>query len=583
MAPATTPFLMTRTLSSIFLLHLTLVSGDEKSDADFAACGLWLGPSSIKVQERQGFGLGMFTGKLIAKGDDMPAELLVPIYDWDDEDHPPLREYIWDSIDNGVGDMVLESMENMNMFIPGLASIAPCTATNYNLKLNNSVAYNDWGVHRFNPTTPTAGAFSYRTSSMFSAVRDILPGEELVVQCNDHEFDGDTIPSPAFDAHHHPPICLDDTLEEQPSTIHGRGLFTKRNIPQSDTILLSTPMTPIHRNELKMENEQMQLLLNYCYGHPESVLLWLPHGPLINSLNHSPSRTPNARIQWRSILKTTDELSQRVKFHHPELFQALPENVATAHGKGLVMELVSTQAIARGEEVVIDYGDAWVTSWENHRAQWSRKRETVHNSAYISANGYNQLSKDDKIRTVTEQHHKPYPPNLHTACYFEADWASDENFQEDVMTYESWNNQNDHFTCLLPCLVIEAGHIDGDTSGNTLYTAKLVDNYGENVAIDWECHIYDKFEYFYTDIPREGIIFVENPEKSDVWLPDAFRHMIGVPDSRDDKMYPDIWKIRNMRRRATANIMDSDYTSAFKRKNVTPRQDSLDLIRIKMM
>jgi len=147
MAPTMAPFLMTLTLSSILLLHVTLVSGEVRSDADVAACGLWLGPSSVKVQERQGFGLGMFTGKLIAKGDVMPAELLVPIYDWDDAKYPPLREYTWEGVDHELTHMALESNENMNMFMPGLASIAPCTATSFNLEVNHTIAYNDWGVH----------------------------------------------------------------------------------------------------------------------------------------------------------------------------------------------------------------------------------------------------------------------------------------------------------------------------------------------------------------------------------------------------------------------------------------------------
>jgi len=427
---------------------------------------------------------------------------------------------------------------------------------------------------------------------------------------------------------------LYDTLEEQPSPIHGMGLFAKRTILQSHTVLLSTPVSPIHRDELTMDNNQQtqqQLLLNYCYGHPLSILLWLPHGPLINSLNHDPNRNPNARIQWHILSETTESTStteeeQRLRFHHPELLDALPEDVAKAHGKGLVMDLVSTRPIMLGEEVVIDYGDAWVSAFNTHQSQWSYQKSPLYksnniHSMYTSAESYNTRFQNDTIRTVTQQHHQPYPSNIQTACYFEEDWLPDEDFQDDVMTYQSWNDQSDpnflipnedfhddvmtyksrneqkkdtRFDCLLPCLVIEAhatSDTDGDNNGNTLYTAKLVDSAEDNVSIDWDCHIYKKFEYIYTDIPRNAIRFIEKPHKSDVWLPDAFRHAIGVPDddgtntnNNVDAMYPDVWKKSNMRRRRVGGTLldDEGYSSVFKRKNVTPRQDSLDAIQIKM-
>jgi len=633
------PFLRILTISFIFLLQVTLVLGKGKRDEETDVCGLWLGPSPIKAHEEHGFGLGMFTGKTIAKGDTMPAELLVPIYDWDYDDHPPLREYVWEALEGSLSDMVLESLESMLMFVPGLASIAPCTSVNFNLKLDHTVSYNDRGVNRYDPTTPTAGAFSYRSIAMFTAVRDILPGEELVVECEEDDFDPDLIPRKPF--RDETSFCLDNTLEEQLSPIHGKGLFSKRNIVDIDTILLSTPMTPIHRDELKMENKRTQLLLNYCYGHPDSVLLWLPYGPLINSLNHSPSRRPNARVQWRSLgnaeiddddddahsagssqiiqdddnyADATDHddiydemLSQRKQFHHPELLETLPEEVAKLHGKGLVMDLVSTRAIAAGEEVVIDYGDFWVTAWESHQAQWSEKKGPGdHNNAHPelkSAHVYNMLTQDFKIHTITEQHHKPYPPNLQTACYFEIEWVGDADFQEDVMAYESWNNQDDHFQCLLPCIIMDRNNgeetddrmvVDDDNfdddlyaetlerdddgvSINTRYTAKLIDSHEENVAVDWNCHLYKDFEYIYTDIPREGIIFVEKPHQSDVWLPDAFRQPIG-----GNNMFPHIWKKKNMRRRTNQSTVDTSNSDKFKRKNVTSRQTALDAIRNKV-
>merc|ERR1712194_58781 len=80
-----------------------------------------------------------------------------------------------------------------------------------------------------------------------------------------------------------------------------------------------------------------------------------------------------------------------------------------------------------------------------------------------------------------------------------------------------------------------------DSEYKERYTAKLIDNYEENTSIDFDCHLFKRFEYIYEDIPREGIIFVNKPHSTDVWLPKAFREPIGLPL----EMVPDIWKDLN--------------------------------------
>jgi len=77
-------------------------AGGTGKDND-GECGLWMGPSPIKQAEDHGFGLGIFTGKAIPKGTAIESvyghgELLLPIFGSDDiyDQHPPIREYIWD-------------------------------------------------------------------------------------------------------------------------------------------------------------------------------------------------------------------------------------------------------------------------------------------------------------------------------------------------------------------------------------------------------------------------------------------------------------------------------------------------------
>ena len=87
-----------------------------------------------------------------------------------------------------------------------------------------------------------------------------------------------------------------DHIYGAPSTIQqaGRGAFAKRDLPEG-TVVAPVPLLHItNRSRLDMyyfENgprsrlagpRPPQLLLNYCYGHPESTLLLSPYGPVVN-------------------------------------------------------------------------------------------------------------------------------------------------------------------------------------------------------------------------------------------------------------------------------------------------------------
>ena len=584
---------------------------DESKSFEEMECGLWLGPSIIKDEAAHGFGLGMYTGKFIPKDTKMHAEVLVPVYDYEDDRHPPLREYLWSA--EPLRKVVLESLESTLIFVPGLGSIAPCTQVNFNLEQVHNLQYNDYGVIR--SSNGTAGAFSYWNNTMFTAVRDIQPGEELVVECSDDDFDPSDYPKQKFDPKDNTQICLDDKLEERRSNVHGKGLFAKKDLAKN-TVLTSSPMTPIHRSELYMgetfdtdEEGQLidsssftvrrhQLLLNYCYGQEDSDLLWLPHGPLVNAINHSPNKSPNAKVQWHTgdgeeaievkvnSKKGVDyqhnaNLARRAQFHHPELLEAYFEEVANVHGKGLVMDIVSIRDIQADEEILIDYGSAWEKAFKEHSAKW--QQEDWDNPKYMSPQIANEQYAKKTVRTLHEQHKKPYARNLQTACYFGGDWWLDDEGVDDAdndpVIYESWNNQPDRDkVCLIPCHVLE--RTKDEKTDKITYTVKLIDMAEENISIDWDCHIYKKFEYIYEDVPRRGITFVDKPHYSDSWLLQSFRHEIGMPDS----MYPDVWKKpRRVRRRYVngTTTISSEEGDTFKRKSVRDKEEILEEIRLK--
>lgn len=698
-------------------------------------CGIWLGPSPIKEAEDHGWGHSVFTGRFIpegavvfgggvlledgeeSKGDGGKdgkekrktfGDLFVPVYDWeeldmgayaaaidrdeDDEDeededeedginkaadaHSVLFQETW--IGEDYPDLVLESLEGMRVYSPGLASLCPCTADGFNLEQVYSVHYRDWRdvkgekSNDESPPSPMAGSFTYLSNAMFVASRDIQPGEELVVECegNTDQFDPADYPP----AHFQPKeaggysVCLDDKVEVRladhtPNFASGgkgggqRGLFAKRKLEKGE-ILTSTPAIPVHRKEMAMEDGggKQQLLLNYMFGHPESSLMWLPQAPLITAVNHHVSyddheatkrQSPNAKIQWHHDKYTDAQaagkpLSRRQQFHHAELLEMDSLEVVQKHGMGLMIDLVATGTINEGEEILIDYGKDWDDAMRSHLARWEKgigavksyhlvdgelqrknhrkdrelkkKRAAAggagggggpkedaalhhHNqrfvenalmadpfSSYVTASAYNDLHKEEDVRTISEQHRNPYPSNIETACFFEYDWLDDvinNDPNADHVTYESWYNQYDHFDsgCLLPCIVTERreyipgeekdedssdanddddgdedvkgeendkgqseGTDDSDQYGGSAsskrYTVKIVDAHEENTSILLQCHIYKRFEYIYMDVPREGIKFIDRPHSTDQWIEGAFRSAIGLPE----EMVPHYWR-----------------------------------------
>jgi hypothetical protein len=375
-------------------------------------------------------------------------------------------------------------------------------------------------------------------------------------------------------------ICLDDKLVQGRSKIPkiGQGVMAKKALKQDD-ILMSSPAVPIAQSLLWNEKrKQHQQLINYCYGHPNSDLLWLPHGSLMNAVNHAPTpEQVNVKVQWhKQPQPVSTELSRRQEYHHPELLDLAAERVAFTHGKGLVMDLVALRDIKEGEELYLDYGDAWSNAWKDHVTnKWTNIKDAA---TYVPAVIYNhneQAGNDEPIRTLTEQHRDPYPHHLMTACRFSQDWITDEYAEDyDLVQYHSWkapSQKGKHDRCLLPCLVLERLELPPKKEGSDnkkvkhSYTVKLVDHHQKNDSIEWKCHIFRRFEYIIEDIPRSAILFVDQKYVSDTFLEQAFRQPIQVSEG----MYPEHWMRQRVRRRTTeATAEELEEEAAFKRKSV---------------
>jgi hypothetical protein len=143
------------------------------------------------------------------------------------------------------------------------------------------------------------------------------------------------------------------------------------------------------------------MLLNYCFGHPNSDLLLLPYGPMVGHLNHGPQ--PNAFIRWHDLQADKNDAPRRQQFHHAELLDWSAEKVADTHGMGLMMDVVALREIQSNEEILLDYGRDWAEAWEAHATSWSQSDEI-----YTAASAYS-LILGDIVRTQMEQKGKSIP------------------------------------------------------------------------------------------------------------------------------------------------------------------------------
>lgn len=169
------------------ILHLLVIAFANDD------CQMYLAPSHLKNAASHGFGLGIFTGRHIHAGEILYEmnEILIPLYDSSTMDikHPPLREYLW-PITGTLPELGVHIKDRTKAFWfgGGISSMAPCTSLNFNVYNN---AAGEWaGMPRWNlledPVVPSredprAGSYSYRHNLTYVAVRDIAPGEELVV------------------------------------------------------------------------------------------------------------------------------------------------------------------------------------------------------------------------------------------------------------------------------------------------------------------------------------------------------------------------------------------------------------------
>jgi hypothetical protein len=323
--------------------------------------------------------------------------------------------------------------------------------------------------------------------------------------------------------------CMDN-IRPGPSTIPhaGRGAIANRGIAKGGLVapipLIQIPDEEVlNMYDVKLQYDEKdgdeyqvrdgqeafgaQLLLNYCYGHPQSHMLLFPAGAGASLINHS-SKEPNAKLVWSEHPN-----------NHLHWFKLAPEELIEEANRyvGLMMEVVATKDIKEGEEVFIDYGDLWQEAWDQHVESWkkAKKKGIVPKKWPTRALDLNAEYKTKPLKIGDK-----YPENVLMKCFLVISKPTDEepiDANGDKIrvwtlhqTKETFDSSN-----LFDCSLVDRQKVDG---GDYQYT------------VSWKSSNDLSQRTVVKQVPQKAIIFVDKPHTSDQFTMDSFRHYIQIPD-----------------------------------------------------
>jgi hypothetical protein len=302
----------------------------------------------------------------------------------------------------------------------------------------------------------------------------------------------------------------------------GRGAFARRFLRKGVTVALS-PMLHIDRYDLP-ETPYKQLMLNYCFGRPNSPHVFLPTGLAVNYINHGDA---NVKLVWD---KTPEQIEKEYGMASDRVLREAPDIVMIARYEAL-------RDIAPGEEILLDYGAKWEHAWQRHMATWEAPTATT--TVGVGGGGGRGGDKADEeakgeslVRTLSEQRMKPYPEQLTTACIFRHTEFDDEISGLDEDGHLVWN-EDVHNHCIRPCVITNR------TEDGMFYRAIM-----QNAAVKshLDCVLPPASatgSWEVSNIPRDRVMLAYKAYMSPLQKAAklGFRHEIGAPEG----LFPDSW------------------------------------------
>ena len=499
---------------------------------DKSKCNLFMAESSMPNT-----GFGLFTLRAIPRRypirpSDIVIQLINPVPSSDDENMTSMkllmRDYLWDGAETG------GQYEARMVFSvwPGFGMVANSHSKKYNaLMFRADVDEADLG----RTTEPGVGAISHYHNLTTYSSKDIPAGGEILVNYGDNWFhlhkniaykgNKELKRDPEWLVKHG--ICMDNLSAGRSKVSEaGRGAFANRFFPKG-THITSSPLAVFHKDAMHWKDENLkkkgvQLLLNYCYGHPRSSMLLFPTGNVVNFINHPPDNNPNVKIRWSMI----DSAAYRGK----DWTNLTPKELYSQPYLGLLVDYVALRDIYPGEEIYIDYGNAWQEAWEKHEKEWKPPP-----NAREYAPSYVMDDVASIIRTTEEQLTYAYPNNVLTTCFYKYTPAENELQDESTTTTKKWKLSKGiyEYPNLYPCKILKrAEQKISNKKTIHFYTVVMKNRPGKNDNIP-KNHIV-------THVPREAIRFKDKWYSTDQFLDGVFRHSIGALDDIWPKKWLDL-------------------------------------------
>lgn len=274
--------------------------------------------------------------------------------------------------------------------------------THVNTKLVSPIQATTAGVRR--DSSPGAGSITHHFGMRAQALDTIPAGQELSIWYGDWDdfFEGKELgprQGRKVEWLDRNGWCIDN-VEIRTSTIPGagRGTFMKRRLAKGHAVM-PAPLQAFKNREIFKNTEPEQLYVNYCLQPERSNMIFFPYGPAVGAINHS-KKLANVRYQWSTHpMHRADILEMN--------YRQFWENI---YPGALILEMVALRDLHPGEELFMDYGDAWAEAWDSHVEMWQPLPDAA-DYAYPE-----DMDETENLRTVVEQEINPYPNNLITMC-----------------------------------------------------------------------------------------------------------------------------------------------------------------------
>lgn len=330
-----------------------------------------------------------------------------------------------------------------------------------------------------------------------------------------------------------------DTLVVGVSTIEhaGRGAFAARSMKRGE-VVGALPLVPLLQGKSALtippdkamgeKETTYQLVYNYMLEHPQSSALFYPAGAVTNYINHGGKSNANVKMIW-----STKEWS-----HVKDARETRLENLGQFGPIDMIVELVATRPINKGEEILLDYGDDWEAAWNDHVSKW--KKVTKNASFSKSA------------MTLNEIHHSTdKPPQPFPVDGKEADAGSNVELKCHILyddeKIERIRNKDGSRTKVYPWI---PHPVKGETRlktdiavrSITLIGCDIIDRSGDEQSgykYIVQPHAEDKGSgYYVKNVPHYAIRYVDKPYTNPQHETISFRHTIKFPD----EIFPNAWR-----------------------------------------